>query len=195
MADDIVDPIWISRATAIEAYAHLEQALCRLFSFVGDMPTDVAGIVFFKIVSTQARSAILDKLFKRKFKGQFNLFLNSIVKSMKPIDERRNEIIHWNIVVNTDTDQDGNFVETISLRPPTFWVTGQMQNTLTNADLVAFNIKCRFYARVINFFTMVRTGKHQALGDALDSWRDIFLQPLTYPPPAGTLLYKTLQEL
>src|SRR5262245_52550839 len=55
------DPIWANRGQAIQAYAQLEQSLCQVLAAVGDMSLPVAGIVFFKIVSTQARSAIIEK--------------------------------------------------------------------------------------------------------------------------------------
>lgn len=91
-------PIWGNRAKAVQAYANLEQALCRLFALLCGIQLDAAGIIFFKITNTQARNDILDKLFRWRFKDEFNLFRNSLFKTLRPIDIRRNEIIHWNTV-------------------------------------------------------------------------------------------------
>src|SRR5277367_5034805 len=76
---------WVLRAKAIQTYANLEQGLCMVFSYVGDIPNESAGIVFFKISSSQARNAILDKLQRKKFWGKYNIFWNSLLEQLRPI--------------------------------------------------------------------------------------------------------------
>ncbi len=54
----------IARADAIEAYSNLEIALCRLLALLLGTKVDLAGIVFFRINNTRARSAALDSLLR-----------------------------------------------------------------------------------------------------------------------------------
>ncbi|HMC13564.1 MAG TPA: hypothetical protein VKG67_04395, partial [Gallionellaceae bacterium] len=89
------DPFWAVRAKAIENYASLEQSQCRLLAALGNIEPEVAGIIFFKISSTDSRNKIIEKLFRRKYQGQYNLFINSLVSQLKPINIKRNEIVHW----------------------------------------------------------------------------------------------------
>jgi hypothetical protein len=90
------DKLWAARAKAIQEYASLEQSLCSLFAYLGGIQQDIAGIIFFKITSAQARNSILERLFKKKFGDQFNLFRSSLIRRLTSIDNERNAIVHWN---------------------------------------------------------------------------------------------------
>ena len=94
------DPFWAVRAKAIQCYASLEQSLCRLLASLGNMEPEVAGIIFFKISSADSRNKIIEKLFKRRHNGQYNLFINSLITQLRPVDIKRNEIVHWNTAQN-----------------------------------------------------------------------------------------------
>ena len=191
-----VDPIWVARATAIQAYANLEQALCRLFALVSETPMDVAAIIFFKITNTQSRRTIVQQLFKRRFKNNYHLFCNSLLKNMKTIDDRRNAIIHWNIVTDTEVISDDDFRLHYSLKPPEFWIDTSNTTQLTIDDINDFHIQCDFYTRIVSFFDAISRNNYGPLSqEQLTSWRAIFLQPLIYPPPEGTPLYEILQQL
>ena len=49
------DQFWATRGKAVQAYARVEQALCRIFVDVSGMSQQVAAIVFFRITSASAR--------------------------------------------------------------------------------------------------------------------------------------------
>jgi hypothetical protein len=85
---------WATRAMAIQSYALFEQALSDLFAGLGDINPEIAGIIFFRINAT-ARIIILEKLFQNKYRSQYNLFRNSLIKSLRPLENERNEIVHW----------------------------------------------------------------------------------------------------
>jgi len=76
------DPFWAVRAKAIQSYASLEQSLCGLLAALGNIEPEVAGIIFFKISSADSRNKIIEKLFRRKYQGQYNLFINSLLSQL-----------------------------------------------------------------------------------------------------------------
>ena len=53
------DPFCAVRAKAIQSYASLEQSLCGLLAALGNIETEVAGIIFFKISSADSRNKII----------------------------------------------------------------------------------------------------------------------------------------
>lgn len=188
-------PFWATRAKAIQAYASLEQAMCRLFCLLTRTEMDVAGIVFFKIASAQARISIIDKLWKLQYKNKYNLFRNSLLEAMKPIDIKRNEIVHWNVVSTSLIKDDGSYIHELNLKPPTYW-TDMNDNEIGEADLKEFIVKCNFYTRVVGMYdAIMRDNTGPIPADELSAWRDIFLQRLAYPPQSGTLLAQILLEL
>jgi hypothetical protein len=74
-----LDEFWSVRGKAIQSYANLEQALLTLFASLSGLKHDAAAIIMFKITSVDARSSILEKLFRRRFGSKFNLFRNSLI--------------------------------------------------------------------------------------------------------------------
>jgi hypothetical protein len=92
------DEFWAIRGKAIQSYAGLEQSLARLFSALAGTSQEIGGTIFFRIASADARRNLIGKLFQIKFRQQYNLFRNSLIKQLKPIDDERNQIVHWNVV-------------------------------------------------------------------------------------------------
>src|SRR5271169_577483 len=137
------DPFWAVRAKAIENYASLEQSQCRLLAALGNIEPEVAGIIFFKISSTDSRNKIIEKLFRRKYQGQYNLFINSLVSQLKPINIKRKESVHWNTIqtISGSTPSDWS----LSLIPPNFWEHNVDSPSIGIQDLVTFANKCSFY--------------------------------------------------
>ncbi|RUP00314.1 hypothetical protein [Hyphomicrobium sp.] len=177
MQQAAADRIWAVRGRSIQSYASLEQSLCALFAYCGDIDPKVAGIIFFRISSTQVRNDILEKLIRRKFGSVYNLFWNSYLKELRPIDIKRNEVVHWNMI--TLIGDDG---VSLQLRPPNF--AGWDENTpqLLDSDLVAFMEKCGVFGRLANMFhlaTSIMTGAEA------QPWLDVFKEPLVYPLPDG----------
>jgi hypothetical protein len=187
---------WANRAKAVQAYANLEQALCRLFALLCGISLDAAGIIFFKITNSQARNDILAQLFKWRFKSEFNLFQNSLFKTLRPIDIKRNEIIHWNTICETHIDDSGMPIHELFLRPPTSWVILSEHPQINDADLNEFYNKCRFYTKVIGMFDAISRGNAGPMTvDELNTWNEIFQSPIVYPPQEGTPLFQILAIL
>lgn len=178
------DPFWAVRAKAIQSYATLEQSLCGLLAAVGNIEPEVAGIIFFKISSTDSRSKIIEKLFRRKCQGQYNLFVNSLISQLRPINIKRNEIVHWNTSqkISGPTPSDWS----LSLIPPNFWEHNVDSPSIGIQDLVDFANKCSFYSRLINIFLLRMDPRYQEhLASTQNTWLEIFSQPITYPPQSG----------
>jgi hypothetical protein len=190
------DDFWAIRGLAIQAYANLEQSLAQLFTGLAEMKMDIAQIVFFKITSADSRNKIIAKLFKRKFKSDFNLFRNSLLDQLRPIDIERNAIVHWNVVNEVGLDAEGKTTSVPKLMPPTFWIRDSNTPEMRKNDLLAFITKCDFYSRLLNMFCMT-TGLI-ALSVPIPEadkkpWLDIFAQPIVYPPRATHPLSPTPQ--
>jgi hypothetical protein len=148
------------------------------------MPDDVAGIIFFKIINVGTLYGILEKLLKKKHGATYSLFFNSFLKILRnEISAKRNEIVHWNVThfVNEDGHE-------LRLMPPNMWEYGpNSPPEITTEKLIEFIDKCVFFGRLCNMFTVVITPEMLANVDAASqrTWRDIFLQPVVYPPPLG----------
>ena len=175
------DPLWIAIAHAIQSYAQLEQSLCHIMAYTGDIKGDVAATIFFKIAAASARNSILEKLIRKKFGDRFNLFWNAFFKDLRVTDQRRNEIVHWNVVNSISFKDEHTAVVTPTLNPPNFWDRDKNTPSLGIPELVAFIAKCSTYSRLCTMFFASTSGKMPL--DAAKEWLDIFQQPLVYPLP------------
>jgi hypothetical protein len=177
-------PIWEFRGKAINAYSNLEQALCALFSLAASIQMDVAGIIFFRITSTRYRNLIVDKLIRKRFGKAYNLFLNSYFKQLDGLDRRRNEIIHWTTAASIGgVDKHGRPVVDVSLIAPNLWDHTTRSQPITVNDMVDFIEKCVFCERAVNMFHVFLDRQLHDNKEQEAAWRDIFQQPLIYPPP------------
>jgi hypothetical protein len=176
----------VNLGAAIQAYAGLEQALFLLFSRFSGTAKDVAGVIFFKITAARARDDILEKLLEIKYGNRYSVFWKSFASLINVVSGRRNEIVHW--IATTTTSQ--GFFET-NLLPPSFWTRPMRTGKVSNDDLVEFAAKCRFICELCGLFQMELSQKPEAPPLA---WRDIFQQPVVYPPPSTHPLYKKPKE-
>ncbi len=170
----------IARANAIQRYADLEQALCELFSYLSDTDPVVAGTIFFRIVNTRSRATILEKLMRKKHGKTYHEFFKSVMKGLRPIDDTRNEVIHWHLIGIGHRGANGKpeFREMV-LTPPALWMFESADQQHTTELLAAFSEKCAFFTRVLSAFTD-KLNRRVVLGRAS---LDIFHQAIKYPPP------------
>jgi FAD/FMN-containing dehydrogenase len=178
------DNFLIARGFAIQAYASLEQSLCTLFNELGEMPPAVAGIIFFKITSARSRLAIIEKLKRRKMGAEYAVFFNAMTKAIGQLDERRNQVVHWDGVPWHEPDRQ----RAGYLMPPNRTAKLHPDGWIDNDGLVEFDYECDFYAQAIIMFLSHR------LGGPLSSSPDIFQRPLEYPPPDTHPLFRKRPE-
>src|SRR5262249_40387728 len=133
--------------------------------------------------NTHSRNRILDDLMTKRHGTSYEKFWNSSISLVRTIDQRRNEIVHWHVVnnVNLDSDTPHELASSLSLNPPTGWLT-RSPAKLNELDLQEFNLKCDYVSRSINMFALFISGQLSDPNPALP-WRDIFQQPIVYPPP------------
>lgn len=178
----------IARADAIQSYASFEQSLCRLFAKLLNTSDDLAGIIFYRIIASRQRNAILEELLDRNFKTQFDTFWYGTPGSgstkrqpglfalIQQIDTERNFIVHWTARVEIGF---GRVTE--ALIPPNYW-NREDKREITVEMLVSFSAKADFIARAINIFTLYNL--HEGAKGLMTeiSWPEIFQQPCSYPP-------------
>jgi hypothetical protein len=184
------DEFWAIRGKAIQSYASLEQSLARLFSALAGTTQKIGGTIFFRISSADTRRNLIDKLFQQRFQEQYNLFRNSLVKQLKPIDNERNEIVHWNVVNNVGVDESGKTTSSLALMPPASFPSPDSASK-DSKQMIAFSNKCNFYAALSGFFPVIAMDGFAAtpVSDAdKRPWLDAYSKPIEYPPPVGHVL-------
>jgi len=191
------DDFWSIRAKAIHEYANLEQALFQMFSRLSGMDMNTAGLIFFRIVSTRARNAIIEDLYRKKFGDELNLFRNSLIKSLGSIDNDRNKVVHWHAVTLIETRDDGATSQDIRLEKPQYWEFNETSASFTRSDMVGFTAICKFFSYICGMFAMlmlpVPTSAHNMHEDDARTWRDIFRRSIVYPPPVDHPIFQTLR--
>lgn len=176
----------LARAASIDAYAGVEQSLAALFATLLKTDQAIAGIVFFKIVSTRARMGILEAIIKNRYTSTYNTFWKSAARFLQGLDGSRNRIVHWHVVQNLETTDVGA-TSTFTLNRPDFW-TGPSTDVLVVSDLKNFFQKCDFVSRLLNMFNLILLNRLDA--EKAKPWLEIFQQPIVYPPPDTHPLYR-----
>jgi hypothetical protein len=192
------DEFWATRGKAIQAYANLEQSLSSLFSCLSGTSARAASTILFRISSSDSRNKILEQLFRQKFQNGFNLFRNSLFDQLRPIDLERNEIVHWNAVCQMGLNEQAEETAEVFLMPPaSLTALGKETPTKKNKAIQVFSIKCGFYSALINMFCVMEGNvtQHPVPDDVKLPWRDIFSQPIAYPPPLEHPLFQKNEVL
>jgi hypothetical protein len=175
------------RAVAIQAYANLEMSLTALFAGLLGIQTDLAGLVLFRITNTHARNRILDDLHHKKQGTTYDLFWKSLLSSIRYLDQRRNEIVHWHVVQTINLGLAHKDAARLALAPPTGWTT-QSDAQISENELNDFIQRCDFTHRLTNMFSWVLYHAEPS-ADQREPWLKVFQQPITYPPPATHPLF------
>lgn len=188
MANDDINLLMLARGSAIQAYANLEQSLCFLFSsFLGTTP-ELASFVFYKINNARARNTIMLDLFKRQYHlKKHEVFIKSALQFIRPLDQSRNEIVHWHALGKTSTSETGVTTE-VMLAPPNFWVTTKAGTSHAKFDLdslVEFSQKCNFISEILMMFFSEISPLFDLKTPKSAAWQQIFLEPVVHPAPIG----------
>lgn len=179
--------LYMARSKAIQAYAGLEQCLCLLFAQLLETRVDLAGIAFFKLTNTRARNRILEDLMKKRCGPESKPWRSSFIKRVGTIDQRRNEIVHWQVSINVAPP-------TVECRliPHVYWDMTEASPHHNPTTLTAFKDECDFLSRSVNMFVMATLGSHQFA--ARETWLQIFREEVAYPPPHNHPLCRTPKE-
>lgn len=176
----------IARADAIEAYAWVERELCSAFAYLAGTDDRVAGTIFFRLNNARTRRVMLNKMMRLKHGDDRRLFFNSLIKRLNEVDDTRNQIVHWIMIVNV-YNHNGQFVGVDShLAPPDFWSWDENTPNLKAPDLLDFSARCRVIALAISQLVGRYRGRIPA-----DALPDITLEPLAFPLPDNHPLLPT----
>jgi hypothetical protein len=153
------NPIWGVRGYAINAHAGLEQALCGLLKHLTGLAPDINGLIFFKLESSRSRTAVLSGLLKKKYLSKYSAFFNSLVALVGTIDQERNEVVHWHMLL-TIKQSDAGIKRDLALEPGNFWARTENTPQKDVPALVKFITKCEFASHLCGLFTMYLEGHY-----------------------------------
>lgn len=114
--DDSVRKVEVSafdaaRIEAMDAYAALEQSIATLLAFVLDTRLDRANILFYRIVNTRSRCAIIADLLKVADAAEFVKPWGKIEKQIRALDNRRNNLVHWTSLSHHGAEPGSNIAK------------------------------------------------------------------------------------
>lgn len=181
--DETHQTFMIARASAIEHYANIEQVLASLCAYLMGVTVDIAGIPFFKMNNARARLAMLERLLKKKHGNTYNIFWNSLVKQLQPIDDRRNLIVHW----ITEKTVTSNNEQWSCLVGANYWDRTENSEKIHLSDMYEFILKCDFFYHLIQHFLWLISESPKKIHE---SWPEICQQPIVYPAPNNHPLYR-----
>ena len=173
----------VARATAIEQYAMVEHSLARLFAYLMGTSQELASVPFFKMNNARARLIMLEQLLKKKHGSTYNIFWNSLVKHLRPIDDKRNSIVHW-VVAQSLTRSNKPYYFLVGNNWPH---VNQEADGIYRDDLYDYILQCYFFFNLIYNFHWVISGSPKKIDP---SWPEICQQPIVYPPPEHHPLYR-----
>jgi hypothetical protein len=195
MIEDIRDPRFqMARGLAIEAYTNVERSLAYVFHHFLEAPLDRSNIVFFRIINSRSRIAILSDLLNKKYRSKFDLYwhgqpgtndekrLPGLFTFIQHLDDRRNEIVHWHTVFEYGRDEStGRPANREELRPHLYWSKDIKGAWITKERLREFSAKAEFVGDSIWMFYRVMAKDNVNEAD-IPTWLQIFQQPPLYPP-------------
>jgi hypothetical protein len=187
----------IARSVAIEAHANLEFVLSKLFAQLLHADDARAAIVFFRITNARSRNAIIEGLLEREHGEQYDIYWHGepgddkgkrktrgLLALIRNLDDRRNEIVHWHVIRSYGITPSGFKKQAEELRSVGSWykLPGQTQK-ITTESLTEFTAKCEFASGSIHKFVKFTTTEAIPIDPVeRETWLQIFLQPVSYPP-------------
>jgi hypothetical protein len=151
-----------------------------LFNSLLGSDTRKSYVVFSRLFVAQHRRQIFTELLALSYGETHATFTESLMNHLEKIDRRRNRVVHW-IAMTSST---AGAPDRIALHQhPNMFAGGRM----TEDELTDFSKRAEFLAMLVyNFDHFIKFGAAQP-GLPLDipgrtPWRDIFQQPIEYPP-------------
>ena len=187
-----IPDLMLARGTAIQAYAYVESCLSSLLARLLKTDYIAAGTVFLYIVNTRSRNAILKDLFKMRFKKKYSKYWQSLMSFISRLDAERNEIVHWHTVINYEGRR--SMPSEPKLMKPDFWNLSRRKKAHTLDTIQEFTERCHFVGASLTEFESLPKRRGKRNGERVNTWREIFSQPIVYPPPRTHPLYQTPQE-
>jgi hypothetical protein len=174
--------LMVLRAKAIDSYANLEMTLSTLFGRLLGVKPDVAGIILFRVTNAGARNSIVEKILHHRYGKKYNLYWNSVKALLRPLDQRRNEIVHWHMATYPNFGRTGKITSASAiLAPLNIWERRRSKGKLREKDLADFALKCEFVEAALWHLAVYGIGRIGKRGPR-STWQDILRRPIDYPP-------------
>lgn len=163
----------LARGYAIDAFAHLEGALCDVLTAVGEMSSMAANAAFFSASTMRARLGMISDLMHLKFGKKYSAYWKSVKDRVGALTEVRNRIVHWRMT-NT-MDEQGNL--SIILVSENAIKLSPYAKVVTEQDVIAFIEEVKFLSRALTRWRLSIT--HPQYFPPAEP--DEFSKPLKYP--------------
>ncbi|MGH2362173.1 MAG: hypothetical protein ACRDGM_16725 [bacterium] len=183
-----------ARAEAIEDYGELERGLASLFAGMIGTSERIGHLIFFRMVNTRSRLAVMEELVRVKT-PESRAFFSSLSKLIGQCDTDRNKVIHWGVMQKATIRGNGRIDSEIVLSNTTSPPGEGGEFSVEEMD--QFAEKCFFVGRNAHEFARIRfpqpTVKYTHWGDEREAWLQTFRGPITHPPSADHPLFQTLE--
>ncbi|MBI1236533.1 MAG: hypothetical protein GC188_07595 [Alphaproteobacteria bacterium] len=179
------------RGLAIGYYANIEQSLASLLTYLMRVEHKVGGLIFFSVVNTRSRRRIINKLLNMRLGDAAKPFRRFMDNELNFLDGKRNEIVHWAPVNKISGNHRIGIdkPDSVALSPPNLSESIGNSIEVTDADIVEFVNRCEFLHRAINIFVFLHF-QEEPDDASLNTLREKYEQPWSYPPAEGHPLYK-----
>jgi len=176
----------LARAAAIEAYSDLEQQLCLQFADLIGANFHRASLVFYRITSSHSRNRIIQSLLKDEYGDQYDKFWRSVIRLIRQLDQTRNQIVHWHILVGQffseaeEVEEEAEDAEMDAVLAP----HGDSEEVvMTASDLWDFVDKTEFVRLQAMMFHILHLSRPSLEDQKTDKQYEVFQRSVIYPPP------------
>lgn len=184
------DAFNIARAEAIDAYAQLEISLMFLLTLMIGRKQHHSMAILSRMNNARSRNIVIQKIVDKETTKKYRAFTNSLFKTISEVDEVRNQIVHWHMASIFSHDESTSEDRMHALIP--FNPIDREPPLLYKSDIADFTWKTFFVAReASDFSSFLDPDQATRVASWPQSWRDRFLQPLSYPPERGHPQYRT----
>lgn len=184
----------VARMNALKEYATLEFQLCLLFKAILHVEAEIASAIFYQIINTRTRYAIMGSLLEIRHPDTFAKPWKRLEKWLGPCDTARNHIIHWGQDIRTT-------VYSVPMSPGASAVTGKTTIFQTRETKLLTNNARRWRGAVSgersytegrirvaeqDFFMMkniINRFMRSICRPEESPWLDIFQQPIAHQTP------------
>jgi hypothetical protein len=183
------EAFWAARGKAVQAFAILEQEMCRLYAYLEGLDFADAAELFFEETFHQGkRRQSLLKGMRAKHGSRYDTFFESLIEHLRCVTNDRNKVVHWHSTWNFVSVGHAELAPVVRLRDPKdldvrVQRTEPRPSDIGIAELKEFIDRCNFFSLLTSLFIGIISGSVSTSFNAYASWAKPFDEEVTYPPP------------
>lgn len=179
-----MDDLHHARGQAIHQYVHLEKTFITIFehavgarvgNVINQRQSEISKFTFSQMVNTRSRNAILEKSLGGIFQGSHKTFRNGLMSELSKLDAIRNQLAHWEA-----TAINGTTGLRWGLHKPG---GGHSIASLFTDQITDYTVRLRFAYYLFESVNLFARGVGDPQWILPASLQEIFLRPVSYPPP------------